>query len=96
DFHTAVKRLSILQKKRGNLEKALPLWEEAAARGHLYAYIELAKFYEHKRRDVEAALKWTKSARNRAERADLPLYVRKHWLAEIDHRLERLKRKARL
>ncbi|HMR97623.1 MAG TPA: ribonuclease H-like domain-containing protein [Anaerolineales bacterium] len=93
DFHVAVKRLSILQKKRGGYEEAVRLWKKAAKAGHIYAHIELAKYYEHKMRDVKAALKWTESARKQTERADLPAYERKHWLEEIAHRLARLERK---
>ncbi len=94
DFGVAVKRLSILQKKRGDVSQALRLWEEAAGKGHIYAHIELAKYYEHKMRDAKMSLKWAKSARKEVEHADLPAYIRKHWLAEIDHRLGRLERKA--
>jgi tetratricopeptide (TPR) repeat protein len=94
DFGLAVKRLSILQKKRGDINEAIRLWETAAEQGHLYAFIELAKHYEHKERDVKSALKWTKSALKHAEKVDQPAYVRKFWIAEIEHRLERLKRKA--
>ena len=94
DFGVAVKRLSILQKKRGDLSEAVRLWEEAARQGHLYAFIELAKHYEHRERDVKSALKWTKSALKRVEKIDLPAYVRKFWMTEIEHRMERLNRKA--
>ena len=76
--------------------EALRLWEQAAEKGHIYAHIELAKYYEHKKRDAKTSLKWAKSARKEAERADLPAYIRKHWLDEIDHRLARLERKAGL
>ncbi len=93
DFHVAVKRLSILQKKRGDYEEAIRLWKKAAKEGHIYAHVELAKFHEHKKRDVKSALKWTMSARKEAERADLPAYARKHWLDEIAHRRARLERK---
>jgi tetratricopeptide (TPR) repeat protein len=93
DFGVAVKRLSILQKKRGDFNEALRLWESAAANGHIYAHIEMAKYYEHKCRDVKSALKWTRSALEHVQEADLPAYVRKHWLEEIAHRLERLERK---
>jgi len=93
DFHVAVKRLSILQKRRGDYAEAIRLWQNAAKAGHIYAHVELAKYYEHKTRDMKAALKWTKSARRMAERADLPAYARKHWLEEIDRRLARLERK---
>jgi hypothetical protein len=94
DFGVAVKRLSILQKRRGDMGEAIRLWEDAAKRGHLYAFIELAKYYEHKQRDLKSAMKWTKSALKRVERTDMPAYVRSYWTEEIEHRMERLKRKA--
>ena len=94
DFGVAVKRLSILQKRRGDLEEAVRLWKESAKRGHLYAYIELAKYYEHSQRDLKSAMKWTKSAFKHVEKTDFPAYVRDHWKEEIEHRMERLKRKA--
>ena len=93
DFGLAVKRLSILQKKRGDFNEALRLWEEAAANGHIYAHIEMAKYYEHKCRDVKTALQWTRSALAHVENGDLPVYMRKHWREEIQHRLARLERK---
>jgi uncharacterized protein YprB with RNaseH-like and TPR domain len=96
DFGVAVKRISILQRKRGDMDRALQLWQQAAEQGHIYAHIELAKYHEHKTRDVKTSLKWTKSARKLAQKADLPPYIRKHWLDEIDHRLARLLRKAGL
>jgi uncharacterized protein YprB with RNaseH-like and TPR domain len=96
DFGVAVKRISILQKKRGDVDRAVELWKAAAKQGHIYAHIELAKHFEHKMRDVKSAVKWAKSARAEAEKANLPGYMRTHWLKEIDHRLERLTRKAGL
>jgi uncharacterized protein YprB with RNaseH-like and TPR domain len=93
DFSLAVKRLSSLQKKRGDVNEAIRLWEDAAQRGHLYAFIELAKYHEHKSRDLKTALKWTKSALKRAQKMDMPAYMQKHWLDQIAHRLERLERK---
>jgi uncharacterized protein len=93
DFGLAVKRLSILQKRRGDFNEAIRLWETAAANGHVYAHIEMAKYYEHKCRDATTALKWTRSALEHVEHADLAGYMRKYWLEEINHRLERLERK---
>jgi len=96
DFGVAVKRLSILQKRRGDMDQAVQLWEQAAERGHLYAFIELAKYYEHKQRDMKSALKWTNSVMKLIGKMELPAYMRKYWMAEIEHRSERLKRKARI
>lgn len=93
DFGLAVKRLSILQKRRGDFEEAVRLWERAAAKGHIYAHIEIAKYYEHKRRDVKSAIQWTRSALEHVKEADLAAYERKYWLDEITHRLARLERK---
>jgi uncharacterized protein YprB with RNaseH-like and TPR domain len=93
DFGLAVKRLSILQKKRGDFNEAIRLWEAAAANGHIYAHIEMAKYYEHKCRDAKTALQWTRSALEHVEQADLAVYMRKYWLEEINHRLARLERK---
>lgn len=93
DFWQSVQRLSILQRRRGDLEAALTLWEKAAAEGHIYAHIELAKHNEHRRGDLVEALRWTLTARALVEELSLPIHVRKHWLDEIDHRRGRLERK---
>jgi len=94
DFWKAVSRLSVLQKRRGDFNEAIRLWEKAASEGHVYAFVELAKYYEHKKRDVKSAIKWTKSALKQVERADLPVYIRKHWKDELTHRMERLEKKS--
>jgi TPR repeat protein len=89
-FWQAVRRLSALQRRRGDLAAAVKLWEQAAAEGHIYAHVELAKYYEHRRRDYPAALLWTRGAIDHVRHADLPAYERDHWLAELKHRLARL------
>ncbi len=93
-FWHAVHRLSALQKRRGDFDQAVRLWEKAASEGHVYAYVELAKYYEHRQRDLESALKWTRSALDRVEQAELPAYVRRHWTEELHHRLKRLEWKS--
>jgi tetratricopeptide (TPR) repeat protein len=93
DFWKAVHRLSVLQKRRGDLEAALRWWEQAAAQGHIYAYVELAKFYEHRRRDYPEAHKWAQAALEQVNSGDLPPYIREHWQTELEHRLARLQKK---
>ena len=93
DFGQAVKRLAVLQRRRGDVQEAVRLWKEAAENGHIYAHIEIAKYYEHKCRDVKTALEWTRSALDHLAQSDLPAYMRKYWLDEIHHRLARLERK---
>src|SRR5512135_3160464 len=82
DFWEAMRRLSVLQKRRGDFDEALRLWQQAAAQGHIYAHVELAKFYEHQRRDPQSALQWTLSALHDLQHADLPIYIRRHWQEE--------------
>jgi len=95
DFGSAVERLSHLQKRRGDLGEALRLWEQAAAQGHIYAHLELAKHHEHRTRDYKSALAWTKSALELVKTSDLPAYAKKHWKEELSHRKERLNQKRR-
>jgi uncharacterized protein YprB with RNaseH-like and TPR domain len=95
DFGSAVERLSHLQKRRGDVAEAVRLWERAAAQGHIYAHIELAKHNEHRVRDLEEATRWAKSALELVKESDLPAYVKKHWKQELDHRLARLKTKSK-
>jgi uncharacterized protein YprB with RNaseH-like and TPR domain len=93
DFWKAVHRLSVLQKRRGDLDEAIRWWEQAAAQGHVYAHVELAKHYEHHIRDYHEAQKWARDALKRVTSGELPDYVREHWQTELEHRLKRLKRK---
>ena len=93
DFWQAIRRLSALQRRRGDMLTALRLWEQAAAEGHIYAHVELAKYYEHTRRDPQTARTWTLSAIQHLQGADLPKYILKHWLDELEHRLKRLDQK---
>jgi uncharacterized protein len=90
DFWTAIQRLSSLQKRRGNLETAVQLWERAAREGHVYAHVELAKYHEHQRRDYEEALRWTLSAAELVGSLDIPRYVYNHWVEELEKRKARL------
>ncbi len=95
DFWKAVHRLSVLQKRRGDLEQAVHWWEQAAEQGHIYAHIELAKYYEHHQRAYPQALEWVRRALGQVNQEGLPSYVREHWQAELEHRQARLQRKVK-
>jgi uncharacterized protein YprB with RNaseH-like and TPR domain len=94
DFGTALQRLSALQRRRGDLEAAAKLWQKAAADGHVYAHIELAKYCEHQRGDYAEALKWTNSAERLVNSLDIPRYEIRHWIEELEHRKKRLQEKS--
>lgn len=93
DFSRAVKRLSILQRRRGDIEEAVKWWEQAAGEGQIYAYVELAKHYEHRIKDFHKANLYAKMAMELVDKETTPHYAQLHWKAEIEHRLERLERK---
>ncbi|GEM_PF-5872321 len=82
--------------RRGDLETAVRLWEQAAGQGHVYAHVELAKYYEHHLRDFAVALEWTRKAVERVGVLDIPRCEYNHWMQELEHRRERLQSKQRL
>ena len=86
-------RLSLLHKHNNNYLAAIPLWEQAAARRKIYAYEELAKYFEHRALDFAAALKWTQEALGFIDTSDLPSADIRQWKSEFKHRLQRLQRK---
>jgi tetratricopeptide (TPR) repeat protein len=86
-------RLALLHKHNNNYQAAIPLWEQAVARRKIYAYEELAKYFEHHALDLEAALKWTQEALGFIDKSDLPKADIRQWKLEFKHRLQRLQRK---
>ena len=93
DFGSALQRLSSLQRRRGDIESAVILWKDAAAKGYIYAHVELAKYYEHHQRDYSEALKWTEKAEQLVCLQDIPRYEYRHWMEELEHRRIRLEEK---
>jgi len=51
-----------IQKRKGNLEEASRLWQQAASSSSMEALVELAKYFEHQLRDNDAALRCTDQA----------------------------------
>jgi uncharacterized protein YprB with RNaseH-like and TPR domain len=86
-------RLSFLEKRRENWPAAVEVWKLAAESKQLYAYVELAKFYEHKQRDYHTALTWTTRALDLLEQRQWPRSERGKWLADLKHRQARLRKK---
>jgi len=92
-YNDTLLRLSLLHKHNNNYGAAIPLWEQAASHRRIYAYEELAKFFEHHARNLELALKWTVEALEYIDSASLPSAETNQWKPEFQHRLQRLKRK---
>jgi uncharacterized protein YprB with RNaseH-like and TPR domain len=92
-YWNALERLSFLYKRREEYAQASVLWEEAAHNGRLYAFVELAKVYEHTLGDLPQALEWTQKAIDCIEKTSFSAFERSYWKPELEHRLERLNRK---
>ncbi len=92
-YWNTVRRLSFVQKRRGNLSAAVALWREAARGGQIYPHVEVAKFYEHKQRDYSEAAQWTHAALALINAPDFQRHACSRWLADLEHRLARLHRK---
>ena len=92
-YNDTLFRLSLLHKHNNNYSAAVPLWEQAASLRRIYAYEELAKYFEHHAQSLKLALKWTLEALEYIEAAGLPGYELMQWKPEFQHRLQRLQRK---
>lgn len=94
----AWRNLSGLYKKLRQDDEAVTLWRELIDRGlvgSLWPYIELAKHYEHRAKDLPAAHQVVRAALEVAQtrRALLRLAQSDPILEELRHRLQRLDRK---
>jgi uncharacterized protein YprB with RNaseH-like and TPR domain len=92
----AVQRLSFIQKRGGAWETATALWREAAQGGAVYACVELAKYYEHQQKDYQEAARWTLAAIAQVDAPGYPHPARQRWLADLHHRLARLRRRGQV
>jgi uncharacterized protein YprB with RNaseH-like and TPR domain len=58
----AAQILSLFYKRRQRWREAVAVWRKMAAQAQsLFAVVELAKYYEHRRREPGAALEWVKT-----------------------------------
>ena len=94
----AVWKLSLLYKRSGHHEKAALLWHDLLDGGGMWQTaprIELAKYYEHKVRDYDIALRLTDETIEVVQERKLTLrsLVVEHELQELQHRRKRLLRK---
>jgi uncharacterized protein YprB with RNaseH-like and TPR domain len=92
-YNDTLQRLSLLHKRNNNYPAAIALWEQAALRKRIYAYEELAKYFEHHTQDVRQALKWTLEALDMIDTISPSNPEAIQWRLEFQHRLQRLERK---
>lgn len=90
-----IKELSFLFKRQEEWDRAVQLWEAAAEEQEFYAFLELAKVHEHHYGSFTEALHWTLSAIELHQSNQTSGWVQGAALDELQHRLSRLKDKAR-
>jgi len=81
---SAGRLLALTYRRQGSWAEAVSVWKVMAGRRSVHAMVELAKYYEHREKNVQAALAWTRKAA-----AEVPFPD-----PTLRHRRERLERKA--
>lgn len=92
-YNDTLYRLSMLHKHNNNYPAAISLWEQATSRNQLYAYEELAKYYEHHKQNLAEACKWTNLALDYINSCPFLEPENIRWKSEFQHRMLRLRRK---
>jgi tetratricopeptide (TPR) repeat protein len=86
----AIFRMAMIHKRAGDMDKALQLWEQATQYHYIPAYVELAKYYEHKIHDYDRAMMWTQKATSIINNREQHKILRLRWGEELEHRMKRL------
>ena len=96
--YAALLQLSFIFKRQRRLAEAAELWRELVSRlpHDLTAYIELAKYYEHRAGEFEAALALTRQALDRTRRRYNAPATGELSVPALRHRLARLQKKLAL
>jgi uncharacterized protein YprB with RNaseH-like and TPR domain len=89
----ALQRWSFMEKRRQNYDQCIALWQQVTERKEIYAFEELAKFYEHHQRNYAEALRWTESALVLVNSSNYYVFDRKLWRDKLKHRQVRLEKK---
>lgn len=87
----AMMRQALLLKRTGRMEEAIPLFEELQT---IEGYVELAKYAEHKTKEIDQALDYTNRAMSLFERKQTILkQTVQREREKLEHRRARLERK---
>lgn len=92
----ALRHLATVHRREGRIQQAIRCWRELSGlEPGIEAHVELAKLYEHRTGELEAALSEVDAARAKLTgRQWLGGRRRGEWLAQLEHRRRRLERKA--
>jgi len=84
--------MAMINKRHNKWKDAVHLWEQAAKKDDFTAMIQLAKYYEHKEKNILAAIYWTENAKlifvNKPVELSTKIY--KKIYIDLERRLNRL------
>jgi uncharacterized protein YprB with RNaseH-like and TPR domain len=82
--------LSSMKKSRGDYDQAMIYWEEGAKYEEIESILEIAKYYEHQKKEYSSALSWTEKAIFYLEKTGYHNYQNKLLAKELLKRKDRL------
>jgi uncharacterized protein len=85
-------RRANLFRKQGDWDKSVELWKDAARFPFIEPCIELAKYYEHQKKDFNEALIWTKLALQYDSESYAQLHGTHSNMKNLQKRLDRLQK----
>ena len=93
--YKALKKLSWQYKRIEQYEKAVEIWEEMIAKDKqgIFPYIEMAKYLEHKKKNLSKALQYTRKAIEYLHKKRIIVKNYDKKIADLEHRRERLIKK---
>jgi uncharacterized protein YprB with RNaseH-like and TPR domain len=89
----ALKKCSLLYKRRAEWDKAIWCWKKGVEAADIEAYFELAKYFEHRIKDLSLALKFTIEAEKLLYTNNMSPIRRNHYSMDIIKRKSRLYQK---
>lgn len=92
-YWETARKLSYLYKKLHLWENAIQLWQSASSAGWYYSFQELSKYYEHQIRDFQQAYEWALRGLDQLHNSLNNDPLAEFWENDLEHRLQRLKRK---
>ena len=88
-----MERFALLKKRDEDWNAAVALWIINATKGSIDSHIELAKYHEHRTKNIDEALHWTQKAIKLLRTPKVPRHLRFRWWDPLEHRRDRLLRK---
>jgi len=87
------KKRAMMYKKSGKWEKALPIFNQLVEFGDWEACVELAKYYEHNKKDYQIAMRYCQTGIGCVNHTKMTEESRRAIMSDLQRRIDRLKNK---